>query len=203
VRRALAIQLVINKEWGLAKNENPNQGSFIIDELTDLVEEAVLKEFERISERGGVLGAMETGYQRSRIQEESLLYEHQKHSGELPIVGVNTFLNPDDKPPEKTTLELARSSSAEKDDQLKRLRAFQSRHSASASSPLPQAGEGQGEGAAAGRVTNSEEALSLLKQAAINHTNIFEALMTAARVCSLGQITHALFEVGGQYRRSM
>jgi isobutyryl-CoA mutase len=187
VRRALAIQLVINKEWGLAKNENPNQGSFIIDELTDLVEEAVLKEFERISERGGVLGAMETGYQRSRIQEESLLYEHQKHSGELPIVGVNTFLNPDDKPPEKTTLELARSSSAEKDDQLKRLRAFQKRHSREGGNPD----------------AGANAALSLLKQAAINHTNIFEALMTAARVCSLGQITHALFEVGGQYRRSM
>src|SRR5205085_167637 len=105
VRRALAIQLIINKEWGLAKNENPNQGAFIIDELTELVEEAVLAEFERISERGGVLGAMETGYQRGKIQEESLFYEHQKHSGELPIIGVNSFLNPDEKPSEKNTLE--------------------------------------------------------------------------------------------------
>ena len=194
VRRALAIQLVINKEWGLAKNENPNQGSFIIDELTDLVEEAVLKEFERISERGGVLGAMETGYQRSRIQEESLLYEHQKHSGELPIVGVNTFPNPDEKPPEKTTLELARSSSDEKDDQLKRLRDFQKRHAVLS---LPLAGESRREG------LSSDDALAKLKQTAITHGNIFEALMEAARVCSLGQITHALFEVGGQYRRNM
>ncbi|MEK6805049.1 MAG: methylmalonyl-CoA mutase family protein [Pseudomonadota bacterium] len=180
VRRALAIQLVINKEWGLGKNENPNQGSFIIDELTDLVEEAVLKEFERISERGGVLGAMETGYQRSRIQEESLYYEHQKHSGELPIVGVNTFLNPDEKPPEKTETALTRSSSDEKNDQIKRLRDFQKRHDKDATALLDK-----------------------LRAAAINHTNVFEALMDAVRACSLGQITHALFEVGGQYRRSM
>src|SRR5207253_11503141 len=119
------IQLIINKEWGLAKNENPNQGSFLIEELTELVEEAVLAEFERISERGGVLGAMETGYQRSRIQEESLFYEHQKHSGGPPIVGVNTFLNPEAAAPEKTTLELARSSNDEKRDQIHRLRNFQ------------------------------------------------------------------------------
>ncbi len=185
VRRALAIQLIINKEWGLARNENPNQGAFIIDELTELVEEAVLAEFERISERGGVLGAMETGYQRSKIQEESLFYEHQKHSGELPIIGVNSFLNPEEKAPEKTTLELARSDDNEKKDQINRLRAFQARHSREGGNPV------------------SEKALAHLKQTAISDGNVFEALMEAVRVCSLGQITHALFEVGGQYRRSM
>jgi isobutyryl-CoA mutase len=196
VRRALAIQLIINKEWGLAKNENPNQGSFIVEQLTELVEEAVLAEFERISERGGVLGAMETGYQRSKIQEESLYYEHQKHSGELPIIGVNSFLNPDEKPPEKTTLELARSSDDEKKDQIARLRSFQRRNAGE--SPLPaKRGEGQGEG------RSSQATLAALKHAAISNGNIFEALMDAVRVCSLGQITHALFEVGGQYRRSM
>src|SRR5207253_664731 len=130
------IQLIINKEWGLAKNENPNQGSFLIEELTELVEEAVLAEFERISERGGVLGAMETGYQRSKIQEESLFYEHQKHSGEFPIVGVNTFLNPEEKAPEKTTIELIRSDDDEKNDQIKRLRGFQSRGAKDADTAL-------------------------------------------------------------------
>jgi methylmalonyl-CoA mutase len=216
VRRALAIQLIINKEWGVSKNENPNQGSFIIDELTELVEEAVLAEFERISERGGVLGAMETGYQRSRIQEESLYYEHLKHSGELPIVGVNSFLNPDAVAPEKTTLELARSSDAEKKDQIHRLRNFQqtyaiSERDANLASPRS-AGRGRreapGEGPRRPReggdpVLTSDEALTRLKQTAISNGNIFEALMDAVRVCSLGQITHALFEVGGQYRRSM
>ncbi|MFP5358080.1 MAG: fused isobutyryl-CoA mutase/GTPase IcmF [Gammaproteobacteria bacterium] len=179
VRRALAIQLIINNEWGVAKNENPNQGSFLIEELTDLVEEAVLQEFERISERGGVLGAMETGYQRGRIQEESLSYEHLKHSGELPIIGVNTFLNPN-PPPEKTELELARSSDAEKHDQLKRLQDFHRRHAQAAPA-----------------------ALERLREACIEDRNIFAELMNAARVCSLGQITHTLFEVGGQYRRNM
>jgi methylmalonyl-CoA mutase len=190
VRRALAIQLIINKEWGLAKNENPNQGSFIVEQLTELVEEAVLAEFERISERGGVLGAMETGYQRSKIQEESLYYEHQKHSGELPIVGVNSFLNPDAAAPEKTTLELARSSDDEKKDQITRLRDFQKRNEPR------HAREG-------GHPISSSDALDALKKAAITNANIFSALMSAVRVCSLGQITHALFEVGGQYRRSM
>ncbi|MGZ3159784.1 MAG: methylmalonyl-CoA mutase family protein, partial [Burkholderiaceae bacterium] len=179
VRRALAIQLIINREWGLAKNENPNQGSFIIEELTDLVEEAVLQEFERIAERGGVLGAMETGYQRGKIQEESLLYEHQKHDGSLPIVGVNTFRNP------KATgiaqkLELARSTDEEKQSQLKRLADFQSRHA-----------------------TQAPAMLAALQQAVINDENVFEKLMDAVRVCSLGQITEALFAVGGQYRRNM
>ncbi|HEY0061951.1 MAG TPA: fused isobutyryl-CoA mutase/GTPase IcmF [Telluria sp.] len=179
VRRALAIQLIINREWGLAKNENPNQGSFIIDELTDLVEEAVLQEFERIAERGGVLGAMETGYQRGKIQEESMLYEHQKHDGTLPIIGVNTFRNPKaNDTPQK--IELARSTDDEKQSQLTRLDDFHKRHAAEA-----------------------PQALAALQQAAIDNANVFEKLMDAVRVCSLGQITTALFEVGGQYRRNM
>ncbi len=179
VRRALAIQLIINREWGLAKNENPNQGSFILDELTDLVEEAVLQEFERIAERGGVLGAMETGYQRSKIQEESLLYEHKKHDGSLPIVGVNTFRNPKgDTIPQM--LELARSTDEEKQSQLKRLADFHAQHK-----------------------DEAPKALEALQQAVINDENVFACLMDAVRVCSLGQITEALFEVGGQYRRSM
>jgi len=179
VRRAMAIQLVINREWGLAKNENPNQGSFIIDELTDLVEEAVLKEFEAISERGGVLGAMETGYQRGKIQEESLYYEHRKHDGSYPIVGVNTFRNPHgDTTPEK--LELARSTDEEKQSQLARLEAFHQRNAREAAT-----------------------ALARLKQTVIEDGNVFAELVNTVRVCSLGQITHALFEVGGQYRRSM
>ena len=132
VRRALAIQLVINREWGLAMNENPLQGSFIVEELTDLVEEAVLAELDRISERGGVLGAMETGYQRGRIQDESMLYEHRKHDGTLPIIGVNTFLDPNAGDDTPATIELARSDDAEKHDQIDRLRDFQQRHAARA-----------------------------------------------------------------------
>ena len=179
VRRAMAIQLIINREWGLAKNENPNQGAFIIDELTELVEEAVLAEFERIAERGGVLGAMETGYQRSKIQEESLHYEMLKHTGELPIIGVNTFRNPHGDPiPE--SLELARSTEEEKQSQLKRLQDFHARHAHEAPAMLDR-----------------------LKQAVIDNRNVFEVLMDAVRCCSLGQITRALFEVGGQYRRNM
>lgn len=179
VRRAMAIQLIINREWGLAKNENPSQGAFIIEELTELVEEAVLAEFERISERGGVLGAMETGYQRGRIQDESMHYEMLKHTGELPIIGVNTFRNPHgDTIPEK--LELARSTEDEKQSQLQRLDDFQTRHAGDAAVQLQR-----------------------LQQAVIENRNVFEVLMDAVRVCSLGQITHALFEVGGQYRRSM
>ncbi len=179
VRRALAIQLIINREWGLAKNENPNQGSFIIDELTDLVEEAVLQEFERIAERGGVLGAMETGYQRGKIQEESMYYEHLKHDGTLPIIGVNTFRNPKGAEVPQT-IELARSTEEEKQSQLQRLADFHQRHADVA-----------------------PQALAALQQAAINNENVFAKLMDAARVCSLGQITTALFEVGGQYRRNM
>ncbi|NVD96976.1 fused isobutyryl-CoA mutase/GTPase IcmF [Massilia sp. BJB1822] len=179
VRRALAIQLIINREWGLAKNENPNQGSFIIEELTDMVEEAVLQEFERIAERGGVLGAMETGYQRGKIQEESLLYEHQKHDGTLPIIGVNTFRNPKGSEA-PATIELARSTDEEKQSQLTRLEEFHTRHADVAPA-----------------------ALAALQKAAIDNENVFARLMDAARVCSLGQITTALFEVGGQYRRNM
>ncbi len=179
VRRAMAIQLIINREWGLAKNENPSQGAFIIEELTELVEEAVLAEFERIAERGGVLGAMETGYQRGRIQDESMHYEMLKHTGELPIVGVNTFRNPHgDAVQDK--LELARSTEEEKQGQLKRLHDFQGRHA-----------------------DEAPEMLERLQQAVIADRNVFEVLMEAVRVCSLGQITRALFEVGGQYRRNM
>ena len=179
VRRAMAIQLIINREWGLAKNENPNQGAFIIDELTELVEEAVLAEFEKIAERGGVLGAMETGYQRGKIQEESMHYEMLKHTGEYPIIGVNTFRNPHGEPvPDH--IELARSTDEEKRSQLKRLHEFHERHAA-----------------------QSPAMLKKLQQAVIDNRNVFEVLMEAVRVCSLGQITNALFEVGGQYRRSM
>jgi methylmalonyl-CoA mutase len=178
VRRAMAIQLIINREWGLAMNENPNQGAFVIDELTDLVEEAVLKEFEAIASRGGVLGAMETGYQRSRIQEESLSYEHKKHDGSYPIIGVNTFRNPKGEVP--VEIELARSTEEEKQSQIKRLQEFQARNR-DAASPM----------------------LARLKTTVINNGNVFADLIDAVRVCSLGQITEALYEVGGRYRRSM
>ena len=179
VRRALAIQLIINREWGLAMNENPLQGSFIIDELTDLVEKAVLAEFDSINERGGVLGAMETGYQRGRIQDESMLYEHRKHDGTLPIIGVNTFLNPNAEAA-PVELELARATEDEKESQLARVREFKAAHS-----------------------TEAQEALERLKQAAMNGDNVFAVLMEAARVCSLQQVTEAFFEVGGQYRRNV
>nr|WP_315463697.1 fused isobutyryl-CoA mutase/GTPase IcmF [uncultured Rhodoferax sp.] len=179
VRRAMAIQLIINREWGLAKNENPHQGAFIIEELTELVEEAVLKEFEAIADRGGVLGAMETGYQRGKIQDESMHYEMLKHTGELPIIGVNTFRNPHGDAV-LDTLELARSTDEEKQSQLQRLADFHARHAA-----------------------DSPAMLKRLQQAVIDNQNVFEVLMDAVRVCSLGQITQALFEVGGQYRRNM
>ncbi|WP_197319233.1 fused isobutyryl-CoA mutase/GTPase IcmF [Saccharomonospora sp. NB11] len=179
VRRALAIQMIINKEWGLSKNENPLQGSFIIDELTDLVEEAVLTEFERITERGGVLGAMETGYQRGKIQDESMLYERLKHDGSLPIVGVNMFRNPHPEDDE-VEVELARATEEEKQSQLSRLADFHERHR-----------------------DEAQRALARLREAAASGENVFAVLMDAARVCSLGQITHAFFEVGGQYRRNV
>jgi len=179
VRRAMAIQMIINREWGLAKNENPNQGAFVIDELTELVEEAVLAEFEKIAERGGVLGAMETGYQRGKIQEESMHYEMLKHTGEYPIIGVNTFRNPKGDPVSES-IELARSTEEEKQSQLQRLHDFQARHAA-----------------------ESPAMLKRLQQTVIDNGNVFAVLMDAVRCCSLGQITHALFEVGGQYRRSM
>jgi methylmalonyl-CoA mutase len=178
VRRAMAIQLIINKEWGLAVNENSNQGSFIIEELTDLVEEAVLQEFEKISERGGVLGAMETGYQRGKIQDESMLYEHRKHDGSLPLIGVNTFLS--DEPEPEIEIELARSTTEEKESQIARLKSFKEKNS-----------------------ETSTLALQRLRDAAINGENVFAELMNAVRVCSLGQITETFFDVGGQYRRSM
>ncbi len=179
VRRAVAIQLIINRELGLAKNENPMQGSFIIEELTDLVEEAVYAEFNRITDRGGVLGAMEMMYQRNKIQEESLYYESMKHSGEYPIIGVNTFLSKDGS---KTIIpaEVIRSTPEEKMRQIRNLRAFQQRN-----------------------VDKSASALKALKQTAISNGNIFEALMEAAKFCSLGQLSGALYQVGGQYRRSM
>jgi methylmalonyl-CoA mutase len=178
VRRALAIQLIINREWGLAMNENPLQGSYVIDELTDLVEAAVLKEFDAINERGGVLGAMETGYQRGRIQDESMLYEHRKHDGSLPIIGVNTFVS--DTGREPVEIELARATEAEKSGQLQRVRAFQDQHR-----------------------DEAEAALARLKEAAVSGDNVFAVLMDAARVCSLQQVTEAFFEVGGQYRRNV
>ena len=181
VRRALAIQLIINREWGLAKNENPYQGSFIVNELTQLVEEAVLLEFDRITERGGVLGAMETGYQRGKIQEESMYYEHLKHAGQLPIIGVNTFRDPDVIEEELSeVVELARATEEEKQSQLQRLADFHKRHQAKA-----------------------PQALERLQQVALAGENIFEELMDAVRVCSLGQITQALYDVGGKYRRNM
>ena len=179
VRRALAIQLIIGKEWGLAMNENPLQGSFVVDELTDLVEAAVLAEFDRISERGGVLGAMETGYQRGRIQDESMLYEQRKHDGSLPIVGVNTFRKPD-AGEEPREVVLARASEAEKESQLARVTRFREEHR-----------------------DEAEAALARLKAAATSGENVFAVLMDAARVCSLQQVTEAFFEVGGQYRRNV
>jgi methylmalonyl-CoA mutase len=179
VRRAMAIQLIVNKEWGLSKNENPLQGSFIIDELTDLVEEAVLVEFDRLSDRGGVLGAMETGYQRGRIQDESMLYETRKHDGSLPLIGVNTFVvdKPDGEP---FDIELARATEEEKRSQVDRTRAYQLKHR-----------------------DEAQVALRRLRDAALSGSNVFAELMSAARVCTLSQVTEAFFEVGGQYRRNV
>jgi methylmalonyl-CoA mutase len=179
VRRALAIQLIINRELGTAKNENINQGSYFLTELTDLVEEAILTEFDRLTERGGVLGAMESMYQRGKIQDESLYYESKKHTGELPIIGVNTFLS---KTEEENTgpIELIRSTEEEKKQQIDNLKAFWKRNEHS-----------------------SKIALEQLKTVARNNGNIFEELMETVRVASLGQISHALYEVGGQYRRNM
>ncbi|MEW5570641.1 fused isobutyryl-CoA mutase/GTPase IcmF [Rossellomorea marisflavi] len=181
VRRAMAIQMIITKEHGLSKNENPLQGAFIVEELTDLVEEMVLAEFDRINDRGGVLGAMETQYQRGKIQEESMFYEMKKHSGELPIVGVNTYLNPNPPSEEDVDgMELARATKEEKETQIRNLKAFQ---------------QGHGD--------KTEEALKRLKMSAVEGGNIFEELMETVKVASLGQITRALYEVGGQYRRNM
>ena len=180
VRRAMAIQKIINWEFGLLQNENALQGSYIVEELTDLVEEAVLKEFERIDDRGGVLGAMETQYQRGKIQEESLYYEMRKHSGDLPIIGINTFLDPNTthdnwEPP---TVELRRATPAEKQDQIDRLHVFQDKHA-----------------------SETDAALEDLRQTALQNGNIFASLMRAVRVASLGQITQQLYTIGGEYRR--
>jgi methylmalonyl-CoA mutase len=181
VRRAMAIQMIITKEHGLTTNENPLQGSFIIEELTDLVEEAVLQEFERIDDRGGVLGAMETQYQRGKIQDESMYYEMKKHSGELPIIGVNTYLNPNPPSAEEiNNMEIARASKEEKESQIHHLREFQTQHK-----------------------NEADKMLQKLKETAVTNGNIFDALMDAVKVASLGQITRALYEVGGQYRRNM
>ena len=179
VRRAMAIQLIINRELGTAKNENPNQGAFLIEELTNLVEAAVMNEFDRITERGGVLGAMERMYQRNKIQEESLHYEMLKHTGEFPIVGVNTFLSKNGSPTILPT-EVIRSTTDEKEHQINNLLAFQKRNA-----------------------DRSAAALASLQQTAIENGNLFEALMETVRYCSLGQITNALYAVGGQYRRNM
>jgi methylmalonyl-CoA mutase len=179
VRRAMAIQLIINKELGLTKNENPIQGSFIIEELTDLVEDAVLQEFDRINERGGVLGAMETMYQRSKIQEESLYYETLKHTGEFPIIGVNTFLSSKGSPT-IIPAEVIRATEEEKKYQIKML------------ANLHQSNQDK-----------VKEQLNQLREAAIKNENLFECLMEVTKFCSLGQITKTLFEVGGQYRRNM
>jgi len=177
----MAIQMIITKEHGLSKNENPLQGAFIVEEMTDLVEEAVLSEFDRINDRGGVLGAMETQYQRGKIQEESMHYEMKKHTGELPIIGVNTYLNPNPASEEDiNNMEIARATTEEKETQITNLRNFQQKNEA-----------------------ETEEALARLKQVAVTGGNIFEELMTTVQKASLGQITHALYEVGGQYRRNM
>jgi isobutyryl-CoA mutase len=178
VRRAMAIQMIINREYGLNRTDNPLQGSFIVDELADIVEEAVLTEFERISDKGGVLGAMESMYQRGKIQEESLYYESLKDSGELPIIGVNTYLA--EKESEWKPIELSRASEAEKNDQIARLDSFHSRNQ-----------------------SHSDARLARLKDVALAGGNIFEELLTTVRYCSLGQITQVLYEVGGRYRRNM
>jgi len=181
VRRAMAIQLIITKEHGLTKNENPLQGSFIIDELTDLVEEAVLAEFQRLNDRGGVLGAMEMQYQRGKIQDESMEYEMQKHTGALPIIGVNTYINPNEEGNSSVDdMQLARASKEEKNHQINQLQKFQQQHE-----------------------EKREDALKRLKKAATEGENIFKELMETVKVASLGEITRALYECGGQYRRNM
>jgi methylmalonyl-CoA mutase len=180
VRRALAIQIILNREYGWLKNENPIQGSYYLEQLTDQVEEAVLEEFERLSARGGVLGAMETMYQRGKIQDESMYYEGLKHSGELPIVGVNTFRNPNPEAEARETRELIRASEAEKQHCLANLRGFQSRHA-----------------------NEAPAALARLREVALAGGNVFEELLETVKVASLGQISEALFDVGGRYRRSM
>ena len=180
MRRAVAIQLVINRELGLNFCENPWQGSFIINELTDLVEEAVYREFENISERGGVLGAMDTMYQRGKIQDESLYYESKKHDGSLPLIGVNTFLPKDGEGEQVTELELMRSTEEEKQDQIREVRNFQSLHA-----------------------DEFDAAAKALQEVARARGNVFEQLIESVKAASLGQVSGALYEVGGEYRRNM
>ena len=204
VRRAVAIQLIINRELGLNFCENPWQGSFIIDKLTDIVEEAVYKEFEAISERGGVLGAMDTMYQRGKIQEESMYYEHKKHDGSLPLIGVNTFLPKEHAGDITTTIELIRSTEEEKNQQIANVEAFKAnRNAASSGLPPPLAGEGRGGGESASGTSSPPGSLTLLQQAARDRKNVFEQLMEAVKYNSEGQISHALYDVGGEYRRNM
>jgi methylmalonyl-CoA mutase len=176
----MAIQMIVAREFGLTKNEHAWQGSYIVDELTDLVEEAILSEFVSISERGGVLGAMETQYQRGKIQDESMLYEHKKHSGDLPIIGVNTYLNPNAEELIADDIELRRATVEEKDGQISNVRGLQQQNAA-----------------------NIEESLAKLKKVARDGGNIFTQMMETARYASLGQISRALYKVGGQYRRNM
>ena len=178
MRRAVAIQMIINKELGLNFCENPWQGSFIVDKLTDIVEEAVYKEFEAISERGGVLGAMDTMYQRGKIQEESMTYEHKKHDGSLPLIGVNTFLPKGHGGDIVTEIELIRSTESEKGQQIENVANYQ-------------------------RLRNAEAGLGYLQKTARDRANVFAALMEAVKSYSLGQISHALYDVGGEYRRNM
>ena len=199
----MAIQLIINRELGLAKNENPLQGSFIIEELTDLVEEAVLAEFERLNSRGGVLGAMERQYQRTKIQEESMYYEHKKHDGSLPLVGVNTFLPKEYAGEIATEIELIRSTEGEKGQQIENVRNWQQ-----ARNPLAPSGETEHhhvveDDAAAATEPHDGHGLGYLQQAARERKNVFAALMEAVKTHSLGQISHALYDVGGEYRRNM
>ncbi|WP_058834417.1 methylmalonyl-CoA mutase family protein [Luteimonas abyssi] len=206
VRRAVAIQMIINKELGLNFCENPWQGSFIVDKLTDLVEEAVYQEFEAISDRGGVLGAMDTMYQRGKIQEESMYYEHKKHDGSLPLVGVNMFLPKEGGGEVATEIELIRSTEEEKGQQIANVQAWQAGRNALAPAlpPLPPAGEGRGEGALEpGNTASNDHQLAYLQHTARARENVFAALIEAVKTHSLGQISHALYEVGGEYRRNM
>jgi methylmalonyl-CoA mutase len=200
VRRAVAIQLIINHELGLNFNENPWQGSYVIEQLTDLVEEAVYKEFEAISDRGGVLGAMDTMYQRGKIQEESLYYEHKKHDGSLPLVGVNTFLPKEHAGDIVTEIELIRSTEGEKGQQIDNVKNFQQLRNTAAIPLPPRAGEGRDGGTPRDAASNG---LSYLQATARERRNVFASLMEAVKTHSLGQISHALYEVGGEYRRNM
>jgi methylmalonyl-CoA mutase len=216
VRRAVAIQMIINKELGLNFNENPWQGSYVVEELTDLVEEAVYKEFEAISERGGVLGAMDTMYQRGKIQEESLYYEHKKHDGSLPLIGVNTFLPKDHGGEIATEIELIRSTEEEKGQQIANVQAFQKArnalapagetshaHGSDSTDDAPQPVHPERSSLQASGVEGQGHGLAYLQNTARDRKNVFAALMKAVKTHSLGQISHALYDVGGEYRRNM